>query len=155
MNPITLPITSEADPGRLAAALERALPARAVIVLSGTLGAGKTRFVQAFAEAAGIDRQFVTSPTFVLCQHYEGRRLIHHLDAYRMKSVDEFVAMGGLDLLQDEAVIFIEWGERVAAALPEERIELRIHIDGPTSRRITMCATGPELEQVLAEVSLS
>jgi tRNA threonylcarbamoyladenosine biosynthesis protein TsaE len=138
------------DTQRLARALEASLPERAVIVLSGTLGAGKTRFVQEFCEAAEIDRQLVTSPTFVLCQHYEGRRLVHHVDAYRMNSVDEFIAIGGLELMQDEAVTLIEWGERLQAALPEERVELRIEIAGATSRRITIEGTGAVLEQACA-----
>ena len=146
----TIPINDERDTERLARALEAALPERAVIVLTGTLGAGKTRFVQAFCEAAQIDRQAVTSPTFVLCQLHEGRRRVHHVDAYRMKSVDEFIAIGGLELMQDEAVTFIEWGERLQAALPEERVELRIEVDGSTSRRITLAGTGAVLEQALA-----
>ena len=145
----TLALTDEHDTARLATALEAALPARAVVVLSGTLGAGKTRFVQAFAEAAEIDRHTVTSPTFVLCQHHEGRRLIHHIDAYRMNSVDEFIAIGGLELMQDEAVTLIEWGERIAAVLPEQRIEVRIDVDGANSRRVTLSAVGSEFQEAV------
>ncbi len=131
-------LENEAATVALACALEQTLPAQAVVVLSGTLGAGKTRFVQAFAEAAGIDRQLVTSPTFVLCQHHQGNRCIHHLDAYRMQSADEFIDLGGLELIQDQAITFIEWGERIDPALPDERIEMQWEVHGETRRRVQL-----------------
>jgi tRNA threonylcarbamoyladenosine biosynthesis protein TsaE len=68
MNEFVLEADNEADTDRLGAALAELLPDGTVVALSGTLGAGKTRLVQGVAAAAGIDRQLVTSPTFVLCQ---------------------------------------------------------------------------------------
>ena len=85
---------SEADTDRLGAALAGVLPPGTTIALNGTLGAGKTRLVQAIAAACGIDRQDVVSPTFVLCQRYQGDRMIYHLDAYRLHDDDEFRELG-------------------------------------------------------------
>ncbi len=80
----------EQGTARFGEALAAALPERAVIALNGTLGAGKTRLVQALAEALGVDRRDVISPTFMLVQEYSGRRPIYHFDAYRLAGEDEF-----------------------------------------------------------------
>jgi len=72
--------TDEAVTDRFGAALAKALPRGAVVCLLGTLGAGKTRLVQAIAAARGVAREDVVSPTFVLLQQYEGDALINHLD---------------------------------------------------------------------------
>src|SRR5262245_39032142 len=78
----------------LGAALAAALPAGVTVALCGTLGAGKTRLVQAIAAACGVPRDEVVSPTFVLCQQYHGSREINHLDAYRIADEDEFRELG-------------------------------------------------------------
>lgn len=133
---------SEADTARLAAALEAALPERAVVALNGTLGAGKTRFAQAFAAAAGIDPAEVTSPTFVLCQEHHGRRTLYHFDAYRLAGPEEFVSLGGLEYFEFAGICLIEWADRIAAALPDERIDVRIEVVGETERAFHLRAIG-------------
>src|SRR5213078_3989368 len=75
---------SLADTDRLGSALADALPDGAVVALCGTLGAGKTRLVQALAAACGIDRSEVVSPTFVLCHEHSGSRTLYHFDVYRL-----------------------------------------------------------------------
>ena len=117
--------------------LARSLPARVVVGLRGTLGAGKTRLVQAFAAATGVDRGIVTSPTFTIVQHYRGDRLIHHIDAYRLADEDEFIALGGEELVEDEATVFIEWPERIAECLPRDMLVLDIEVsEDPAVRTI-------------------
>ena len=101
----------EHDTERLATALARLLPERMVVGLEGTLGAGKTRFVQALAAAAGHDRSQVVSPTFVLVQEHLGDRPIRHFDAYRLRDDDEFLALGVeeyFDAVSDEP----DWAPR-------------------------------------------
>jgi len=124
----------ESDTERLGILLAEALPAGATVSLCGTLGAGKTRLVQALAEACGIDRPAVVSPTFVLCQTHVGRRTIHHLDAYRIRDDDEFLELGVSELFGRDALTIIEWGDRVAACLPEDVVVVRIDVTGETSR---------------------
>lgn len=136
MNEFIFEAADEHDTDRLGAALAATLPVGSLtIALSGTLGAGKTRFVQALAGALGVPREAVVSPTFVLCQQYDGKRAIYHLDAYRIRDDDEFRELGVEELFASDAIVVVEWGERVASCLPEERLEIEIEVAGPTSRR--------------------
>ena len=132
----------EDDTARLGAVLAECLPVPAVVALCGTLGAGKTRLVQAVAQAAGVDRQRVVSPTFVLVQQYEGRVPIFHVDAYRLRDEDEFLQLGPEEFFEAPAWTFLEWADRVAACLPRQRVEIRIEVTGDTSREFHVTATG-------------
>jgi tRNA threonylcarbamoyladenosine biosynthesis protein TsaE len=146
-------VQDEAGTEKLAAALARALPPQAVIALHGTLGAGKTRFVQALAAAVGFERSTVVSPTFVLLQTYAGRQPIHHFDAYRLRDEDEFLALGADEYLAGPGWSIIEWAERVEPALPRDRIEIRIDVTGPSSRRFEISGCGPECEAVVRKIN--
>jgi len=128
---------SEQDTDRIGAELAARLPDGAVVALNGTLGAGKTRLVQAIAVACGVPREEVVSPTFVLCQQYVGTRTINHLDAYRLKDAAEFRELGADELFAADLTI-IEWADKIAAALPEDHVQINIEVTGPTSRRFTI-----------------
>lgn len=143
----------ESDTERLGQALADLLPDGCVVALCGTLGAGKTRLVQALAEACGIPRREVVSPTFVLIQEYRGRRTLYHFDAYRVHDEDEFRALGPEEYFDSPALIVIEWADRVAGSLPAERLEIEIEITGDTSRRFRIRAAGDALAAVLPELA--
>jgi tRNA threonylcarbamoyladenosine biosynthesis protein TsaE len=125
-----------------ARALAEALPPGTVVALDGVLGAGKTRLVQAVAEALGVDRRAVTSPTFVLVQQYQGRMPIYHVDAYRLRDEDEFLQLGVEEYFSGDGLVFIEWANRVANCLPRERLEIVIAVTGPDSRAFEITARG-------------
>ena len=92
---LTITLNNEQDTERLGAALADVLPPGTVVALIGTLGAGKTRLVQAVATALGVPAGGVTSPTFVLVNEYrQGRVPVFHFDTYRLKDDDEFLALG-------------------------------------------------------------
>jgi len=143
---------SPADTDRLGVALASALPDGAVVALIGTLGAGKTRLVQAIAAACGIDRWDVTSPTFVLCQEHVGSRTLYHFDVYRLSGDAEFQRLGPQEYFSAGGITLIEWADKVAASLPEERLEITIQVTGDASRQFTLRAYGPELEAALSTV---
>ncbi len=124
----------------LGAALAEVLPNGTVVALCGTLGAGKTRLVQAIAEACGVDRREVTSPTFVLAQEYHAQRTIYHLDAYRLNNPEEFLELGPEEYFQSDGIVLIEWADRVAAYLPADRLDVWIEVTGDTSRRFELIA---------------
>ena len=108
----------ESGTQELANALAECASAGLVVMLSGTLGAGKTQFVRYFAAANQIDEQIVTSPTYVLCQEYKGDSQISHLDVYRIRDLDEFAELGPDEIFANSDVTFVEWGEQVAELLP-------------------------------------
>jgi tRNA threonylcarbamoyladenosine biosynthesis protein TsaE len=141
--------TDEAATDRFGAALAAALPTGAVVCLLGTLGAGKTRLVQAIAAARGVAREDVVSPTFVLLQQYEGDALMNHLDAYRVRDDDEFRAIGIEELFASDAITIIEWADRVAATLPDDRLQIEIEVTGPTSRRFVVKTIGDRYLSVI------
>ena len=155
MSSFTFHAQSEADTRRLGHALAAALPATAVIALQGTLGAGKTRLVQALAAAAGVDPSSVTSPTFVLCQQYHAQRSIYHLDAYRLHDVDEFLELGVEEYFEGPGLTLIEWADRVAPCLPEEHLEIQIEVTGPDSRRFLLIPHGPRMAEAVARLDLA
>ena len=112
---------------QVAAALEPLVRPGDVILLSGDLGAGKTAFVQGLAVALGVQER-VTSPTFTLAASYEGRLRLHHLDVYRLENLAEVLDLDLPELLEDRAVICIEWGEVVIPELPRDFLRIRIQL---------------------------
>ena len=144
---------SLADTDRLGAALAATLPDGAVVALCGTLGAGKTRLVQALAAACGIDRSEVVSPTFVLCHEHAGSRTLYHLDVYRLSGDEEFQRLGPQEYFSGGGITLIEWADKVAASLPDERLEITIEVTGEMSRRFTLRAWGQELESAVTALS--
>jgi len=150
---LVFPAANVEDTDRLGAALAECLPDGTTISLCGTLGAGKTRLVQAMAAACGIERESVVSPTFVLCQHYDGSRTLHHLDAYRLKDSEEFLDLGVEELFSSAGLTLVEWGNRVVECLPAERLEVNILITSDTSREFELVAHGAKLTAALAALA--
>ena len=138
MNSFVFHALTEADTDRFGMTLAKVLPDQTTVALCGTLGAGKTRLVQAVAAGEGYPRESVTSPTFVLCQEYHARRTIYHIDAYRIHDEDEFLELGVMEYFDSSAIIFIEWADRVEVCLPSERIQIDIAVIGEQSREITL-----------------
>ena len=152
MNRFLLESRSEAETDRLGAVLEAVLPEHIVIGLYGTLGAGKTRLVQAVAAAARIDRKDVTSPTFVLCQQYHGRRTIFHLDAYRIRDDDEFLELGVDEMFISPALVFVEWADRVENCLPQSRIDLIVSLGADDVRLFEIIDRQPTPSGLIASI---
>jgi tRNA threonylcarbamoyladenosine biosynthesis protein TsaE len=151
---LTLTLHNEDDTDRLGAALAEVLPPGTVVALVGTLGAGKTRLVQAVAAALGVPRGAVTSPTFVLVNEYrQGRRPVFHFDAYRLKDGDEFLELGPQEYFDADGVTFVEWADRVADLLPAERIEITLEVTGESSRRAMVVATSHELSPLVDQLA--
>lgn len=137
----------------VAAAVATVVEAGDVIVLLGDLGAGKTAFVAGFAAALGSPGP-VTSPTFTIAQRYDGGRLrIHHLDAYRLAGVDEAADLALDELVEDEAVTLVEWGDRLRGLLPADRLELELRLGaGADDRILRFEACGPRWAARLARL---
>jgi tRNA threonylcarbamoyladenosine biosynthesis protein TsaE len=127
---------SEGETIALGRDLARALPRRAAVLLIGNLGAGKTTLAKGIVEgllAAAPDE--VSSPTFTLIHEYGGGR-VYHIDLYRLEEPREVATLGLDEILDREAVVLIEWGERFPELMPPERIEIRLRAAGDDERDI-------------------
>lgn len=111
----------------LGAEIAGRLRAGDLVLLSGSLGAGKTTFAQGVGEGLGV-RGPVTSPTFVIARVHpsltEGPPMVH-VDAYRLSGWDELEDLD-LEATLDDAVTLVEWGSGVAEGLSVDRLEVRI-----------------------------
>jgi len=109
-----------------------------IVRLEGEMGAGKTTFVSTLARSFGVAPEAVSSPTFVIMNIYQGhehRPPIAHLDCYRLGDESELDALGWDQIADSDAIILIEWPDRIDDALPSGTMTIAIdHVD-ETSRR--------------------
>lgn len=128
------------------------------IALVGELGAGKTQFVRGLAEGLGIAPEAVSSPTFVIMHEYEAAKmpdatasanhvsLLVHIDAYRLNSSEELDGLG-LDDVRNEAVLAVEWADRVLSGLGEDVLMVEITHD-PAGRRFAIMPRGRWVDKI-------
>ena len=139
----------------LGSLLAEHLPDGSVVALIGTLGAGKTRLVQAVAKYTGNAEETVSSPTFVLLHEYTGgSRPIYHFDAYRLGNAEEFRRLSPDDYFEGSGLTFIEWADKFPQILPAGYLEIRIEIFGETERRFHLTGYGVEYDAVVSEIIL-
>jgi tRNA threonylcarbamoyladenosine biosynthesis protein TsaE len=121
--------------------LARALPAHGVVLLTGNLGAGKTTLAKGIVSGLGAaPAEEVSSPTFTLIHEY-GNGRVYHVDLYRLEEPRELATLGLEELFEREAMVLIEWGERLGRFLPAERTEIRIRALDRDEREIEVTQT--------------
>ncbi|OGK79394.1 MAG: tRNA (adenosine(37)-N6)-threonylcarbamoyltransferase complex ATPase subunit type 1 TsaE [Candidatus Rokubacteria bacterium GWC2_70_16] len=113
----------------------------AVVGCIGELGAGKTCFLQGLAAGLGVTSP-VTSPTFVLVNHYRGRLPVYHLDAYRTASLGELLDLGVEEMFHGDGVTIIEWADKLLPLLPPAALIVRIAGLGDEPREIVIEGPG-------------
>ncbi|AKM84916.1 TPA: tRNA (adenosine(37)-N6)-threonylcarbamoyltransferase complex ATPase subunit type 1 TsaE [Patescibacteria group bacterium] len=116
---------------KLGEAIGKNLKGDETLALVAPLGGGKTSFTQELAKGLGI-KKLVISPTFVLERTYKGRHPLHHFDMYRIE-VEDADSTGLSDIL-GEAVVVVEWAEKLKSVLPEDTIWATIKIVGENTR---------------------
>ncbi len=118
--------TSVDETRALAAALAELLQPGDVVLLSGEMGAGKTAFTQGLGAGLGVEAR-ITSPTFTIAHTYDGGRLrVHHLDVYRLEHLHEALDAGLAEMVDEGAVVVVEWGDAVLPLLPADHLDIRI-----------------------------
>ena len=114
---------SEQDTINFAENFANQLHKKDIIVLSGDLGSGKTKFVQGILKHFGLENE-ISSPTFTIVNEYNANICpIYHFDVYRLADIDEFYAMGGEEYFEN-GICLIEWGEIIKDALPSNYIKI-------------------------------
>jgi len=113
------------------------LKSPAILVLYGNLGSGKTTFIQGLAVGLGIKKR-ILSPTFVFIRRYDlsSGLKFYHVDLYRLDSERDVEAIGLKEILEEKAIIAIEWPEKVEKLLPEDSIKIKLETIGESKRKI-------------------
>jgi tRNA threonylcarbamoyladenosine biosynthesis protein TsaE len=143
----------EAATNALGLAIALAAEPGTVIALAGSLGAGKTRLSRAIALGLEVDPRAIASPTFVLLHEYAGRLPVYHFDVYRLKDPAEFEELGAAEYLQAGGLCLVEWADRVADQLPEDRLEVMIEIAGEAARGFHIRAGGARSQRLLTAIA--
>ncbi len=140
--------SSIADTIRIGHEIAALLTPPKLLILRGTLGAGKTTLVKGIAEALNAaEADEVTSPTFTLVHEYEGTRtvdgreeevLLYHLDLYRLENERQVEGLGLSELASDDAIVLVEWGEKFPSVLRRSQGEIYMESTGGDSRKITL-----------------
>jgi len=128
-----------------------------IVALSGDLGTGKTTFVQGLAHGLGITAA-VTSPSFILINRYRAPdgRVLHHADCYRLQHAALEMWDAGLEeLLNGDAVVVIEWADRLPGLLPAEHLEIRFEYLDENRRRLAFTAHGHRYVELLNSIATS
>jgi len=126
---------------RLAREVAATLTGRELLLLEGDLGAGKTTFVRALAEALGIDPAWVSSPSFTLVQRYPaGERgvALSHVDLYRLPPGADLEPLGLEELLAGDDLVAVEWpagGGSLWEACERPVLRIRLEVTGASSRK--------------------
>ena len=126
----------------LAYRIGEAITQPTVFLLQGDLGAGKTVFAKGIGAGLEIDPAEVNSPTFTLVNYHDGRMRLYHLDLYRIEGGADEIYDLGLDevLAEPDAVVVIEWAERLGSFEIPEAFQVFISDLGGDERRIEISA---------------
>lgn len=137
----------------VAKALAKGTKPGEVIVLTGELGAGKTTFSKAFGEGLSCP-EVVSSPTFTLVNEYYGRLPLYHFDTYRLTDAGDVWDLGFDEYFFGDGVCLLEWGERIAEVLPEDRLEISFEKVDEDHRSLFLRSLGPNSGELLESLEV-
>ncbi len=150
---IKLESNSIMDTIKIAQKLASLLSNGDVVVLTGELGAGKTKFTEGFLSFYGMEDE-ISSPTFNIVNEYSSNNInIYHFDVYRLEDSDEFYAIGGEEYF-DKGICLIEWGEIIKDVLPKKYLEIKIEkdINNENKRILKLTAFGKKYEKIIEKL---
>lgn len=139
----------------LGQALGAAIHEAIIIALTGDLGTGKTAFVQGLAKGLDVsEKYYITSPTFTLINEYPGRHPLFHVDLYRIEHASELEEIGLDEILQQNAVIVIEWADRLFGETLSGHLGLFFRMVDENTRQIDMFAYGHQADNLLKALEI-
>lgn len=125
-----------------------------IICLFGELGSGKTVLTKGIAAGLGIKKNTVISPSFVLIRQHIGTKLpLYHLDLYRLKTAADILALGYEEYIYNNAVVVIEWADRLDYLLPKECLRIELFVKSKSNRLIKFSAFGIRYKRLLEEIN--
>jgi tRNA threonylcarbamoyladenosine biosynthesis protein TsaE len=122
-----------------------------IILLTGTLGAGKTCLTQGIARGLDID-DYVSSPTFVLVREHQGRLPLYHADLYRLDDIREIAMLGMDEYFYGRGVTVVEWAEKGEGVLPLECLHIGLNVIDDNTRQLSLDAAGERHGELLREI---
>ena len=151
---LELDLQSETATLALARSVAELLEAGDVIGLEGGLGAGKTTFTRGAVHGLGVSEEVaVTSPTFALLHQYEGRVPVGHTDLYRLGEALELEELGLEELLDDGAVLFVEWGRKFPEMAERMVLWVELEIVSDEARRVTLRPQGARGDAIIGALA--
>ena len=124
-----------------------------IILLSGDLGSGKTKFTEGILTYFGLENE-ISSPTFTIVnEYYTDNMPIYHFDVYRLSDIDEFYAIGGEEYFS-KGICIIEWGELIEEIIPSDYIKIIFskNLENSNCRILDISATSNRLNSLVEEV---
>lgn len=133
---------------RIGQCIGESISSRTVILLDGELGAGKTTLTKGIGVGLGIE-DFINSPTFTIAKRYEGKKVLNHLDVYRLEGLNEDIGIE--DYIDDEEVLIIEWSKFIDSSIFDEYLHIQIdYIDD--HRILTFSPKGSYYNELVKKV---
>jgi tRNA threonylcarbamoyladenosine biosynthesis protein TsaE len=151
---LELELQTEADTLALARSLAAVLEGGDVVGLEGGLGAGKTTFARGAVHGLGVPEETaVTSPTFALLHQYEGRLPVAHADFYRLGGEAEVEELGVDELLEEGAVLLVEWGRKFSGMAARTVLWVELEIISDVARRARLRAQSVRGDAIIGALS--
>lgn len=152
---ISLQLSSQDETARLARALAPLVAGGDVILLEGSIGAGKSFFARALISTLLIEPEDIPSPTFTLVQTYDAAEFeIWHCDLYRLTTPFEAQELG-LEEAFETALCLVEWSDRLGDLTPQDALVLTLELtDTLQARRATLHATTPRWCAILESLDV-
>jgi len=144
---------NENETKKIASLLASKLNHGDIIVLSGDLGCGKTKFTEGILSYWELDNE-ISSPTFTIVNEYiKNNTNIYHFDVYRLNDLDEFYAIGGTEYFLN-GICVIEWGELIEDVLPQDYIKIIFSKDenDDSIRYLEFKAYGERLNKIIDNI---
>ena len=153
---IRITTRSAAETQKLGQTLGAGIHQAVIIALTGDLGSGKTAFVQGLAKGLGVsEKYYITSPTFTLINEYPGRQRLFHVDLYRIEHISELEDIGLDEILYQDAVIVIEWADKLSGDMLSDHLALQFRLIGAESRQIDIFGYGHQASNLLKALQKS
>ena len=125
-----------------------------ILAFFGDLGAGKTCMIQGICQGLGVSKDvYITSPTFVIMNRYNGRLPIYHFDFYRLSCREEIIDLGYEEFFFGQGVCMIEWADRAEGLIPDDYFKVLMKIISPTDRKVEIIAYGIDCQKRLSHLN--